>query len=94
MFCFSRKNLVLMYKYFSDSESREKLGGGPHESFWNASTSFGSVKPFLFIRFLYIFGGFPRDTVGSLPDSCRGRKTEIHFDRVLSVIVFMLVCSA
>ena len=28
MFCFSRKNLVLMYKYFSDSESREKLGGG------------------------------------------------------------------
>ena len=29
MFCFSRKNLVLMYKYFYDSKSREKLGDGP-----------------------------------------------------------------
>ena len=29
MFCFSRKNLVLMYKYFYDSKSREKLGDRP-----------------------------------------------------------------
>lgn len=27
--CFSRKNLVFMYEYFSESVSREKLGGGP-----------------------------------------------------------------